>query len=75
LKDNTKITPIQPHSIARNPLLVKQLFGYVVLGFALIETIALFALMMAFNIFFKKKFGLGILGEINTFFLHPICKA
>jgi len=52
LKDNTKITPIQPHSIARNPLLVKQLFGYVVLGFALIEIITLFALMMAFNIFF-----------------------
>jgi len=32
--------------------------------------------MMAFLIlFFKKKFGVGILGEINAFLLHPICKA
>jgi hypothetical protein len=43
-----KITPIQPHYVARNPLLAKQLFGYVVLGFALIETIILFALMITF---------------------------
>jgi F-type H+-transporting ATPase subunit c len=31
--------------------LVKQLFGYAILGFALTEVIALFALMMAFLIF------------------------
>ncbi|CAK9189876.1 unnamed protein product [Sphagnum troendelagicum] len=52
LKGNTKITPIQPHSVARNPSLAKQLFGYAILGFALTEAIALFALMMAFLILF-----------------------
>ncbi len=40
--------PIQPHSVARNPLLTKQLFGYAILGFVLTKAIALFALMMAF---------------------------
>ena len=34
-------------SVARNPSLTKQLFGYAILGFALTEAIALFALMMA----------------------------
>lgn len=38
--------------IARNPSLAKQLFGYAILGFALTEAIALFALMMAFLILF-----------------------
>ena len=35
------------HSVARNPSLAKQLFGYAILGFALTDTeaIALFALM------------------------------
>jgi len=34
------------------------------------------SLMMAFLILFVFKFfGVGILGEINTFLLHPICKA
>jgi F-type H+-transporting ATPase subunit c len=32
-------------SVARNPSLTKQLFGYAILGFALTEAIALFALM------------------------------
>jgi F-type H+-transporting ATPase subunit c len=32
--------------------LAKQLFGYAILGFALTEAIALFALMMAFLILF-----------------------
>ncbi|KAL4014724.1 hypothetical protein IC575_026939 [Cucumis melo] len=36
------------HSVARNPSLAKQSFGYAILGFALTEAIALFALMMAF---------------------------
>ena len=36
------------NSVARNPSLTKQLFGYAILGFALTEAIALFALMMAF---------------------------
>lgn len=33
---------------SRNPQLKQQLFGYTILGFALTEAIALFALMMAF---------------------------
>ncbi|CAK9201140.1 unnamed protein product, partial [Sphagnum troendelagicum] len=47
-----EITPIQPHFVARNPSLARQLFGYAILGFALTEAIALFALMMAFLILF-----------------------
>jgi F-type H+-transporting ATPase subunit c len=39
-------------SVARNPHLTKQLFGYAILGFALTEAIALFALMMSFLILF-----------------------
>ena len=39
-------------SVARNPSLAKQLFGYAILGFALTEAIALFALMIAFLILF-----------------------
>jgi F-type H+-transporting ATPase subunit c len=39
-------------SIARNPSLLKQLFTYALLGFALTEAIALFGLMMAFLILF-----------------------
>ena len=50
------------HSVARNPSLAKQLFGYAILGFALTEAIALFAPMMAFLILFvfrskKEVFG------------------
>lgn len=37
---------------SRNPSLVKQLFSYAILGFALTEAIALFGLMMAFLILF-----------------------
>jgi F-type H+-transporting ATPase subunit c len=48
------------HSVARNPSLAKQSFGYAILGFALTEAIASFAPMMAFLISFvfrshKKK--------------------
>ena len=39
-------------SIARNPFIVKQLFTYAILGFALTEAIALFGLMMAFLFLF-----------------------
>ena len=39
-------------SVSRNPSLAKQLFGYAILGFALTEAIALFALMMAFLLLF-----------------------
>ena len=39
-------------AVARNPSLTKTLFGYAILGFALTEAIALFALMMAFLILF-----------------------
>ena len=38
--------------VSRNPSLVKQLFTYTLLGFALTEAIALFGLMMAFLILF-----------------------
>ena len=38
--------------VARNPSLRGQLFSYAILGFALTEAIALFALMMAFLILF-----------------------
>ena len=37
---------------SRNPYLIKQLFVYAILGFALSEAIALFGLMMAFLILF-----------------------
>jgi F-type H+-transporting ATPase subunit c len=37
---------------SRNPSLKQQLFGYAILGFALSEAIALFALMIAFLILF-----------------------
>ena len=40
-------------STARNPSLKQQLFSYAILGFALTEAIALFALMMAFLILFR----------------------
>lgn len=40
------------NSVSRNPSLTKQLFGYAILGFALSEAVALFALMMAFLILF-----------------------
>jgi len=38
---------------ARNPNLSSSFFGYVLLGFALCEAIALFALMMGFLILFS----------------------
>jgi F-type H+-transporting ATPase subunit c len=41
-------------SIALNPSLLKQLFTYALLGFALTEAIALFGLMMSFLILFGK---------------------
>ena len=40
------------HSVSRNPTLSKQLFGYAILGFALSEAMALFALLVAFVILF-----------------------
>ncbi len=40
------------HSVSRNPSLSKQLFGYAILGFALSESMALFALLVAFLILF-----------------------
>jgi F-type H+-transporting ATPase subunit c len=39
-------------SYARHPALEKKLFGYAILGFALTEAIALFALMISFLILF-----------------------
>jgi F-type H+-transporting ATPase subunit c len=40
-------------AFARNPSLRKDLFGITVLGFALTEAIALFALMMAFLLLYS----------------------
>ena len=40
-------------AIARNPSLLRQLFTYTLLGFALTEAIALFGLMMAFLILYS----------------------
>ena len=37
---------------ARNPSLKQQLFGYAIMGFALSEAVALFALMVAFLILY-----------------------
>lgn len=39
-------------SVSRNPSLAKQLFSYAILGFALTEAIALFAIMIVFLILF-----------------------
>jgi F-type H+-transporting ATPase subunit c len=40
-------------AMSKNPLLERQLFSYTILGFALAEAIALFALMMSFIILFS----------------------
>jgi len=40
-------------AISRNPNYTEELFKYAILGFALTEAIALFALMMAFLILYK----------------------
>ena len=45
------------HSVSRNPSLSKQLFGYAILGFALSEAMALFALMVAFFILFGSVYA------------------
>ena len=39
-------------AVARNPSLMRQLFTYALLGFALTEAIALFGLIMSFLILF-----------------------
>jgi len=39
-------------SLAKNKEMERQLFSYTILGFALVEAIALFALMMGFLILF-----------------------
>ena len=38
--------------VSRNPTVIKQLFIYAILGFALTEAIALFGLMMSFLLLF-----------------------
>ena len=42
------------NSVARNPSVKDVLFGYAILGFALTEAIALFALMVVFLILFSN---------------------
>ncbi len=39
-------------SISRNPSMMKQLFSYAILGFALTEAVGLFALMVIFLLLF-----------------------
>lgn len=39
-------------ALSRNPLLLKTLFTYAILGFALVEAIALFGLMMSLLLLF-----------------------
>nr|YP_009746616.1 ATP synthase F0 subunit 9 [Jenufa minuta]QII41628.1 ATP synthase F0 subunit 9 [Jenufa minuta] len=39
-------------SVSRNPMLTKQLLGFALLGFALTESVALFALLLAFLILY-----------------------
>ena len=61
------------HSVARNPSLAKQSFGYAILGFALTEAIASFAPMMAFlisSVFRSKKESFSFI--ITTIFLKQI---
>ena len=50
------------HSVSRNPSLSKQLFGYAILGFALSEAMALFALLVAFLILFGLIGFVGCMG-------------
>lgn len=40
------------NAVSRNPSVLKDLFGYALLGFALTEAVALFALMIVFLILF-----------------------
>ena len=41
------------NSVSRNPSLKQQLFSFGIMGFALVEAIALFALMVVFLILFS----------------------
>nr|UYK51786.1 ATP synthase F0 subunit 9 [Paphiopedilum micranthum] len=54
------------HSVARNPSLAKQSFGYAILGFALTEAIASFAPMMAFLISFVFRSQKGKRSTIDS---------
>ena len=40
------------NSVSRNPGIISQLFNYAIFGFALVEAIALFTLMIVFLILF-----------------------
>ena len=60
------------HSVARNPSLAKQSFGYAILGFALTEAIASFAPMMAFLISFVFQFSIKGRSEIRPEELHRL---
>jgi F-type H+-transporting ATPase subunit c len=57
------------HSVSRNPSLSKQLFGYAILGFALSEAMALFALMVAFFILFSDGHHASVFPFLPV--LHP----
>lgn len=50
-------------STARNPLLQKQLMGQALLGFALTESVALFALLVTFLILYSSAWWLGTVAQ------------
>ena len=56
---------------ARNPSLKDELFRIAILGFALTEAIALFALMMAFLILFVNVRGVKKKNEMCSDFSQP----
>ena len=60
------------HSVSRNPSLSKQLFGYAILGFALSEAMALFALLVAFLILFGLIIGIVLAMHYTP---HVVCAA
>ncbi|KAH0447861.1 hypothetical protein IEQ34_023295 [Dendrobium chrysotoxum] len=70
------------HSVARNPSLAKQSFGYAILGFALTEAIASFAPMMAslISFVFRSQKGainisLSLSGDLWLFVLFlELCR-
>ncbi|XP_038975658.1 ATP synthase subunit 9, mitochondrial [Phoenix dactylifera] len=60
------------HSVARNPSLAKQSFGYAILGFALTEAIASFAPMMASLISFVFRSQKGKKNQVKHDLLKEI---
>jgi F-type H+-transporting ATPase subunit c len=60
-------------AVSRNPDLAEDLFRYCILGFALTEAIALFALMMAFLILFALQQACKIFFTILLVLCFKFC--